>query len=204
VSVDVIDIRKRAFDLSLSVPAFVLLLPVLVLIGVGVKVSSRGTIFFRQERVGRYGRPFRIWKFRTMSMGAEKRGLAVTSDRDARITPLGRVLRKWKLDELPQVINVICGEMSIVGPRPEVPRFVALYNESQMRVLELRPGITDFASIEFRRESELLATQANPEEYYVQVCMPKKIELNLKYRDNIGLWTDIVVIARTLVAVLGG
>lgn len=189
---------KRVFDICLSLFGIVILSPLLALIAVAVKMGDGGPVFFRQERVGHNGRRFRIWKFRTMAVGADKMGPLLTVGQDPRVTKVGWWLRRTKLDELPQLINVLAGEMSLVGPRPEVPRYVALYTEEQKAVLKLRPGITDPASIRFRNESELLATAADPERYYVEIVMPEKIRLNLEYASKASVWTDIAVIIHTL------
>lgn len=189
---------KRVLDICLSLVGIVILSPLLALIAVAVKMGDGGPVFFRQERVGHNGRRFRIWKFRTMAVGADKMGPLLTVGQDPRVTKVGWWLRRTKLDELPQLINVLAGEMSLVGPRPEVPRYVALYTEEQKAVLKLRPGITDPASIRFRNESELLATAADPERYYVEIVMPEKIRLNLEYASKASVWTDIAVIIHTL------
>ena len=193
---------KRLFDITLSALGLILFSPVLLVLSLCVKVSDGGPIFFRQERVGRGGKPFRIIKFRSMVLNAEKLGLSITRDHDPRITKIGRLLRKTKLDELPQLWNVLIGEMSFVGPRPEVPRYVARYTQHQRKVLELTPGITDLATIQFRHEEELLADAKDPEQFYVDYCMPKKIELNLRYAAKASVWGDLGVIFRTLLACL--
>jgi len=189
---------KRWFDFFWSVVGLCLSWPIFVLIALVIKLEDGGPVFFRQERVGWRGRPFRIWKFRTMVVGAEKLGRPLTVGKDPRITRVGHWLRKTKLDELPQLINVLCGEMSLVGPRPEVPRYVDLYSTDQRRVLELKPGITDPASIIFRNESEVLAQVENPERYYLEVIMPEKIRLNLEYAKQASIWSDIRVILQTI------
>lgn len=193
---------KRAFDISASALGLVLLSPVLLLIGLAVKLSDGGPAFYRQERVGWHGRPFRIWKFRTMRTGADKSGPSVTRRGDPRITAVGRWLRQTKLDELPQLFNVLAGEMSLVGPRPEVPKYVALYSPEQRRVLELRPGITDLASVEFRNEEELLAAAADAESFYRSVCIPRKIQLNLEYAQRASFGSDLKLIAETFAAIV--
>jgi lipopolysaccharide/colanic/teichoic acid biosynthesis glycosyltransferase len=188
---------KRAFDLLLSALGLLLLAPVLLLIALWVKLDSPGPVFFRQERVGRFGRPFFIHKFRTMRV--DNAGLQITVGVDPRITRAGRVLRAAKLDELPQLWDVLRGQMSLVGPRPEVPRYVALY-PPQLReiVLSVRPGITDPASLSFRNESELLAAAADPEREYVEVVMPTKLRLAAAYVRRATLRTDLRVILATL------
>ncbi|GLH66280.1 sugar transferase [Geothrix edaphica] len=189
---------KRAFDLFWALLGLVLLSPALLVIALAVKLEDRGPVFFRQVRIGRGGRPFRIWKFRTMGVDAERQGRAITVGQDPRITRLGRHLRNAKLDELPQLMNVVAGEMSLVGPRPEVPQFVAHYTDAQRVILDLRPGITDLASIKYRHESELLAQAERPDEAYLRVVLPDKIRINLAYAAQASLWSDFRVILATL------
>ncbi len=189
---------KRLFDLAAAGAGLVVLAPLLVAIGVLILMEDGRPVFFRQERVGRDGRPFRIWKFRTMVVDAERRGGAITVGRDPRITRVGHWLRRFKLDELPQLWNVVRGEMSLVGPRPEVPRYVALYTPEQRRVLSLVPGITDPASIAYRDEAALLADSDDPERLYVERIMPDKIRINLDYAARRSLWSDVRVILETL------
>ena len=172
---------KRAMDIVLSAAALCVLWPVLLLIALAIVVDDPGPVFYRQVRVGRGGRPFRIFKFRTMVVDADKKGLSITVGRDSRITRVGAFLRKTKLDELAQLLNVLCGQMSFVGPRPEVPRYVELYTPYQRQVLLVRPGITDYASIAYRNENDLLAGADDPERMYIETIMPDKIELNMKY-----------------------
>lgn len=162
------------------------------------KFDSSGPIFFRQTRIGQFGREFRIYKFRTMIANAEALGKQITTANDQRITRIGKFLRKYKLDEIPQLLNVIKGEMSLVGPRPEVPKYVALYSSEQKRILEVRPGITDLASIEFRNESEMLANATNPEEFYIQEIMPKKLQLNIQYIEQANICLDLFIIFQTI------
>lgn len=188
----------RVFDLAASTLGLVLLLPFLLLIALVIKLEGRGPVFFRQERVGRQGHAFRIWKFRTMVVDAERTGRLITVGEDGRITRTGAWLRRWKLDELPQLLNVLVGEMAFVGPRPEVPRYVALYSDGQRRVLELRPGITDLASIAYRNESELLESHEDPEAFYIERVMPDKIRINLDYAAHSSLWRNVKVILATL------
>jgi len=189
---------KRTFDLFWSILGLALLSPLLVLLAVAVRLEDGGPAFFRQVRIGRGGRPFAIWKFRSMVVDAERLGRAITVGQDSRITRIGRYLRNTKLDEIPQLLNVVTGDMSLVGPRPEVPRYVALYTEDQRAILALRPGITDLASIKYRNEGELLALAENPDETYVQIMMPDKIRLNLAYAAQASLWSDFLVILATL------
>jgi len=189
---------KRAFDLFWVVPGLIALLPVFAAIAAAIKLTSPGPVFFVQTRVGRGGRPFRMLKFRSMTADAEQRGPQLTAHGDPRITPVGQFLRKTKLDELPQLLNVLRGEMSLVGPRPEVPRYVDLYTPQERRVLELTPGITDPASIAYRREEELLAAAADPEAAYVTAIMPHKIRINLEYASRATPLTDFLVVVATL------
>ena len=189
---------KRAFDLLASTVGIIVLSPVLAAIAVAIKTNDGGPILFRQNRVGRDGRIFRMLKFRTMVVDAERRGLLLTVGNDARVTPIGRLLRSSKLDELPQLINVIRGEMSLVGPRPEVPRYVALYTPEQRRVLTLVPGVTDPASIAYLDEATILGRAADPERAYIEEIMPRKLEINLSYAATATLRRDIALILRTL------
>ena len=193
---------KRAFDVVVSGAGLVLLSPLLLAIAAWIKLDSRGPVFFRQERVGRHGVPFRIHKFRTMVVDASARGGELTIGADPRITRAGLALRRTKLDELPQLIDVFVGTMSLVGPRPEVPRYVAMYPPAvREKVLSVRPGITDSASIEFRDESALLARSDDPEREYTQVVMPAKLRCAVDYVERASLWLDLLLIARTLKAI---
>ena len=191
-------IAKRIYDAVLAAMGLVLFSPVFLVIALLVKLSDGRPVFYRQQRVGQGGGLFWIWKFRTMVVDADRQGLAVTKDGDSRITPVGRWLRKSKLDELPQLWNVLCGEMSFVGPRPEVPQYVAMYSEAQREVLRVKPGITDVATLEFRHEEELLARAADTERFYREECLPRKIELNLQYQSRASLWQDTRIILQTL------
>ena len=195
---------KRAMDIVVSGGALLVLWPVLALIALAIKIDDPGPVFYRQVRVGRDGKPFRIFKFRTMIVDADKKGLQITVGRDNRITRVGAFLRKTKLDELAQLINVFTGEMSFVGPRPEVPKYVDLYTPYQRQVLLVRPGITDYASIAYRNENDLLAGAQDPERMYIDVIMPEKIELNMKYLREISPIADIRLILKTIVAVIKG
>lgn len=194
---------KRALDLIIAVPATILLSPLFIVIAIGIKLDSRGPVFFRQQRVGQFGRLFRIFKFRTMTAEAETQGAQITIGQDRRITRGGRFLRKYKLDELPQLLNVIKGEMSLVGPRPEVPRYVELYDEEQKQILALKPGITSPASIAYSNESELLAEQSDPEAFYRARLMPAKIREDLIYSQQATVWSDCAIIARTFLRIFG-
>ena len=193
---------KRLFDILCAGVGLLLLSPLLLAVAAWVKLDSRGPVMFRQERVGRFGRTFRIHKFRTMRVDAPKLGPQITIGDDARITRSGRWLRASKVDELPQLWDVLRGAMSLVGPRPEVPRYVALYPEEQRAlVLSVRPGITDPASLSFRNESELLAQAEDPEREYVEVVMPMKLRLAADYVRNASLGGDIRLILATLGAI---
>ncbi|MEI3406508.1 MAG: sugar transferase [Christensenellales bacterium] len=197
-------IAKRAMDIVLSACALAVLWPLLLLIALAIWIDDPGPVFYRQVRVGRNGKTFRIFKFRSMVMDADKKGLAITVGRDSRITRVGAVLRKTKLDELAQLLNVLLGQMSFVGPRPEVPKYVELYTPYQRQVLLVRPGITDYASIAYRNENDLLAGAPNPETMYIEQIMPDKIELNMKYLREISPLADIRLILKTIVAVIKG
>lgn len=188
----------RAFDFLAALLGLVVLSPALMLVALLVKLEDRGPVFYRQVRVGRGGVPFRIWKFRTMAVDADRKGGAITVGADPRITRVGARLRRWKLDELPQLLNVVAGDMGLVGPRPEVPRYVALYTEAQRKVLDLRPGITDLASIAYRDENDLLAAQPDPEAHYIGAVLPDKIRINLAYAGRASLWRNLKVIFATL------
>jgi lipopolysaccharide/colanic/teichoic acid biosynthesis glycosyltransferase len=192
---------KRILDLALAVPGLAVLSPLLLVVALLIKLDSRGPALFRQTRVGKRGRQFQILKFRTMVVDAEQRGGQLTTAGDSRITRCGRALRKFKLDELPQLINVVKGEMSMVGPRPEVPRYVNMYTDEQRKVLDLTPGITDPASIRYRDESAILAGLANPEEVYISTIMPEKIRLNLDYAASATTFGDLRIILRTLFSI---
>ena len=193
---------QRLLDLLIAIPGLILISPALIIVGIMVKLDSRGPVFFRQKRVGQFGHLFEILKFRTMVVDAEKRGAQLTIGRDPRITRIGHFLRSKKLDELPQLLNVIKGEMSIVGPRPEVPQYVALYTEHQRQILSLRPGLTSNASIAFHNENELLAGHTDPEQYYCTKVMPAKIGQDLDYARNATIWRDCTIIAKTLSRIL--
>jgi len=188
---------KRVFDLVGASLGLLALLPFGLLIAALIKLADGGTIFYRQIRVGQFGRAFRIWKFRSMVVYADTMGAPLTRHEDPRITRIGRFLRKTKLDELPQLWNVVVGEMSLVGPRPEVPRYVALYNPEQREILRFKPGITDLASMLFRDEEALLRG-TEVEEFYIQHCLPKKIELHRQYAARASLTQDIRIILKTI------
>jgi lipopolysaccharide/colanic/teichoic acid biosynthesis glycosyltransferase len=192
-------VAKRVFDLAVSALGLLLAAPLMAVIAVAIKCDSPGPVLFRQDRVGRGGRIFRIHKFRTMVVDAAARGPSLTVGDDARVTPVGQFLRRSKLDELPQLLDVLAGEMSLVGPRPELPQFVALYPPAlRDKVLALRPGITDPVSLAFADETVLLARAADPEREYVEVILPRKLSAAAAYAEHSTLVTDLKVIARTL------
>lgn len=193
---------KRCFDITASALGLLFLLIPFLIIAIIIKATSKGPVFFRQVRVGKDGKEFRIYKFRTMVVDAEKKGMQITVGADSRITGIGKFLRKTKVDELPQLINVLNGQMSFVGPRPEVPRYVALYDDYQRNILRIKPGITELASIVYRDENEVLAKSENPEETYINEIMPKKIALNIEYMQKLGFWYDIKLIFMTFAAIL--
>ena len=188
----------RGFDLFAAGLGLLILSPFLAIIALLIRVTSPGPALFRQQRVGRDGRPFAIYKFRTMRHDAEALGGQLTVRGDPRITPLGAILRRFKIDELPQLINVVKGDMALVGPRPEVPRYVARYDARQRDVLRVRPGITDPASVAYRDENRLLAASSDPERTYVEQVMPAKLAMNLEYLERRTLLSDIAVIVQTL------
>jgi len=190
---------KRLFDFVASSFGLILLTPIFVLVALWIKLDSRGGIFFRQERVGFQGDLFRIHKFRTMVLDAEKKGKQITVGADSRITTVGSFLRKYKLDELPQLIDVLVGDMSLVGPRPEVPKYIECYSDDEKHdVLSVKPGITDNASIEFRDENELLASSDDPEATYINEVLPKKIVLYRKYVRERSFFGDVAIIFKTI------
>lgn len=193
---------KRGFDILFSLIGLVLLAPVFIVIALFVKLTSKGTVFYAQKRIGLSGKVFDLLKFRTMFVGSDKKGLLTVGANDSRITKVGLFLRKYKLDELPQLFNVLNGTMSFVGPRPEVEKYVNLYTAQQRLVLNVRPGITDYSSIYFRNESELLSLSSNPEEFYIQRIMPQKIRLNKVYIHNQSILLDIQIILKTLLHII--
>lgn len=191
---------KRFFDIAAATAGLLFLSPFLLFIALLIRRNDGGPVFYRAVRVGRHGKLFRIYKFRTMVANADKLGASSTSANDTRITGIGRLLRKYKLDELPQLINVLKGEMSFVGPRPQVPWAVELYNEDQKKLLTVRPGITDYASIKFRHEAEILKGSEDPDRDYLEKIAPEKIRLGLKYVENMSLVTDLRIIFATVKA----
>ena len=193
---------KRIMDIVFSLGFILVLTPILLLIAIWIKLDSTGPVFYLQERIGLHRKPFRIYKFRTMHPDADKRGLLTVGGRDPRVTRAGYYLRKFKLDELPQFFNVLGGSMSLVGPRPEVKRYVDLYNSTQLNVLNVKPGITDYASIEYSDENELLGKAADPGRTYIDEIMPAKLELNLKYINDQGIFTDCTILFRTFLKIV--
>lgn len=191
-------IIKRIFDIICSGLGLIVLSPFLLFIAIRIKMESDGPVLFKQIRVGENGREFKILKFRTMVVDAEKLGRQITVGNDSRITKIGGFLRKYKIDELPQLINVFKGDMSLVGPRPEVPRYVNMYTKEQRRVLDVKPGITDLASIRYRDENELLGKAENPDEFYINTIMPDKLALNMEYINKSNIFLDIYIILKTI------
>ena len=188
---------KRLFDIVASGFGLLLLSPLFLLVAIWIKLDSPGPVFYRQVRVGRYNRDFRIFKFRSMRVGADKGSLVTIGGRDPRVTRSGYFIRKFKIDELPQLINVFIGDMSLVGPRPEVRHYVDYWTKEQLRVLDVRPGITDPASIKFRNENELLEKAEDAEKYYIEVIMQEKLRLYLEYVEKHNFWFDIKLIFQT-------
>lgn len=193
---------KRIFDCIASGLGLIAISPFFLLLAIWIKCDSNGPVFYRQVRVGRYNKDFRLFKFRSMRIGADKKGLITIGGRDSRITRSGYYIRKFKLDELPQLINVFKGDMSLVGPRPEVRRYVELYTKEQMEVLNVRPGITDMASIRYRNENELLGEAEDPETYYREVVMQDKLAINKEYISKASFLFDIMLILKTLGAIM--
>lgn len=193
---------KRIFDIVASGCGLLVLSPIFLILAIWIKWDSRGPVFYRQVRVGRNNKDFKIFKFRSMRIGSDKKGLITIGGHDPRVTRSGYYIRKYKLDEFPQLINVFIGDMSLVGPRPEVRKYVDMYTPEQMHVLDVRPGITDLASIRYRNENELLEKAANPDQYYVNVIMPDKLCINLEYITNHSFFYDIKLIFRTFWEIL--
>ena len=193
---------KRIFDIISSLVVLTIGLPFFILIAFLIVIDSKGGIFFIQQRVGKDNRNFGLFKFRTMRPGSEKAGQITVGGKDPRITKIGYLLRKFKLDEFPQLLNVILGDMSIIGPRPEVRRYVDMYSKEQLKVLSVRPGLSDFASIEYINENELLGKSDNPEKTYIEEIMPAKLQLNRKYIEQKTFGTDIKLIFKTIRKIL--
>lgn len=193
---------KRLFDIVASACGLILLSPLFFIVSVWIKLDSTGPVFYRQVRVGRYNKDFKIFKFRTMRVGADKGSLVTIGGHDPRVTRIGYYLRKFKIDELPQLINVFIGDMSLVGPRPEVRHYVNYWTPEQLHVLDVRPGITDPASIKFRNENELMESAEDPESFYINVIMQEKLKLYLEYVHNASFWYDIKLIFKTIYTVV--
>lgn len=189
---------KRLFDIVFSFLGLIFLSWLFIIIALAVGLTSKGGVFYKQKRVGRYNKDFVLYKFRSMKVDSDKKSLITIGNRDSRITSVGYFIRKYKLDELPQLLNVFKGDMSFVGPRPEVRYYVDMYTDDQKKVLDFRPGITDPASIAYRNENELLSTKDNPKEYYIQVVMPDKIRINLQYQAKRTFFSDIKIIFLTI------
>lgn len=194
---------KRVFDLLFAVPALLLLSPIFLIVGVFIVAEDGFPVFYLQERIGFRQTKFRIIKFRTMYRNSAGKGLLTVGGRDKRITQIGYYLRKYKIDEFPQLINVIVGNMSLVGPRPEVEQYTRLYSDEQKKVFSVKPGITDYASIVYADENELLGQSAEPEQTYIQEIMPAKLTLNLKYVAEKNLYTDLKIITQTILRIIG-
>jgi lipopolysaccharide/colanic/teichoic acid biosynthesis glycosyltransferase len=193
---------KRLFDIVCSLIGIIVLLPVYLIISLLIVFDSKGGIFYFQTRVGKDNKDFRLFKFRTMRVDSDKKSLITIGARDPRVTKVGYYLRKYKLDELPQLFNVLFGDMSLVGPRPEVRKYVDLYTPEQMKVLSVKPGITDYASIEYSSENELLAKAADPHKEYIEVIMPAKLALNMRYIREQGIVTDLKLIFKTIAKII--
>ncbi|HLU87358.1 MAG TPA: sugar transferase [Taishania sp.] len=193
---------KRIFDIICSIIILSIFLPFGLILAILIAIESPGGVFYRQERIGRHGVPFKLFKFRSMRKDADKSGKLTVGMRDSRITKTGYFIRKYKLDEFPQFINVVLGDMSIVGPRPEVKDYVDLYTDEQRQILNVRPGITDLASLEYFEENELLGKSDNPQKTYIEEIMPAKIELNKKYLANPTLGNDLKIMWKTFVRII--
>lgn len=193
---------KRLCDILLSGVGLIMLSPLLIVVAIWIKLDSAGPVFYRQVRVGRHNKDFRIYKFRSMYVDSDKRGLITIGGHDPRVTRAGYYIRKAKIDELPQLINVFLGDMSFVGPRPEVRKYVDMYTAEQLHVLDIRPGITDAASIKYRNENEILEKQADPEQYYIDVIMQDKLRINLNYVAHHSLLGDLKLILNTFIAIV--
>ena len=193
---------KRLFDICFSLLGLIATSPILLLISILIEIESKGPVFYMQTRVGKNNQDFKIFKFRTMYVGSDKKGLLTLGDKDSRVTKIGYYLRKYKLDELPQLINVLNGSMSFVGPRPEVRKYVGFYTKEDLQILQVKPGVTDYASIAFRDEAELLKETKDPEKLYIEEIMPKKIALNKKYISKPSVFTDVKIILKTILTII--
>jgi len=200
----IIRLRKviRFFDFILSLVGLVVLAPIFIVLAIWIKIDSKGPVFYKQVRVGQNGIDFGLFKFRSMVVDADKKGLITVGGRDPRITRSGYFIRKYKLDELPQLINVLLGDMSLVGPRPEVRKYVELYTDEQQKVLSVKPGITDYASIEYMDENEILGKSNDPEKTYIEEIMPEKIKYNMKYINNKNLFEYFKIILLTVLKIV--
>lgn len=192
---------KRLFDIIFSLLALILLSPLFLFIAIGIILDSRGGVFYRQMRVGKNNSDFLLYKFRTMRRDSDRKGLITVGSRDSRVTSFGYYLRRFKLDELPQLINILRGDMSFVGPRPEVRKYVEMYDVEQLKVLSVRPGLTDYASLAYINENEILQKSVDPEKTYVEVIMPAKLELNKKYIREKNFFTDMKIIGKTILKI---
>ena len=192
----------RFFDFILSLVGLVVLAPIFIVLAIWIKIDSKGPVFYKQVRVGQNGIDFGLFKFRSMVVDADKKGLITVGGRDPRITRSGYFIRKYKLDELPQLINVLIGDMSLVGPRPEVRKYVELYTDEQQKVLSVKPGITDYASIEYMDENEILGKSNDPEKTYIEEIMPEKIKYNMKYINNKNLFEYFKIILLTVLKIV--
>ena len=188
---------KRLFDVIASSFGLLILFPIITILSIWIKLDSKGPIFYRQIRVGRYNKDFRIFKFRSMKLDADKEGLITVGGKDPRVTKSGYIIRKFKLDEIPQLINVFIGDMSLVGPRPEVRKYVDMYSPEQLHILDVKPGITSISSIRYKNENELLETAENPDQFYINVIMQDKLKIDLEYVYNASFWGDISIILKT-------
>ena len=195
-------ILKRIFDLFFSFLAIVVLLLPALIIAIIIVVDSKGGVLYKQKRVGQREVVFSLLKFRSMYVNSDKKGLLTVGVSDNRVTKVGKFLRRAKIDELPQLINIFLGQMSFDGPRPEVPKYVALYTAEQKKIFAVKPGLTDYASLKFINENEVLALQENPEKYYIEVLMQEKLKLNLQYIDEMSFWTDVKIIIKTIFKIL--
>lgn len=193
---------KRVFDFLFSVIGLVAITPVMLILAFIITIDSKGGVFYKQVRIGKNQKPFSLYKFRSMRTDADKKGLLTVGNNDSRITKIGYYLRKYKLDEMPQLINVLFGNMSFVGPRPEVEKYVKLYNQEQLMVFNVKPGITDWASIKYVNENEILAKSSQPEKTYIEEIMPAKLKLNLEYVKHNNVFVDIKIILLTIKAIV--
>jgi len=192
---------KRLFDITAAILVLIMGLPFFIIIALLIVLDGKGGVFYSQERIGRYKRSFNLYKFRTMQPGSDSLGQLTIGSKDSRVTSIGYYLRKYKIDEFPQLINIIAGHMSVVGPRPEVPKYVKMYNQEQLNVLKVRPGLTDYASLEYFKENELLGKAQDPENVYIKEIMPQKLALNNKYIKEKGMLTDLNIILKTLLRI---